>query len=630
MPSSFPESQRLKSLQALLVLERDEERARTQAQLETLPQGGLEAAGLGLSDLVVQQTEPALANRWEVSLTKRTQGKPIPWTPLRPGAPIYLEQEQNRLPGVVKSISRKEVRVLIGELLEDFEQGRYQLHLSHNEKVSAQQSAALQTALDTKSGRLKDLCQILSEPQRAVWTDSTQPHHRIEALNESQQQALQRALDAQDLALIQGPPGTGKTNTLAYYLQAEHQRGTRILATAPSNAAVDNLALRLAELGVPFLRLGHPARMSEKLLKHSLDYRVHHNEQTKVAKKMFQDAAQLRSKAGKFSRAKPEKGERAARYREARELVREARALKERTAQYILDSSGILLSTLSIDDYLLKDRQFDLLVVDEAGQATEPSLWPAILRCHRLVLVGDHQQLPPTVLSPQAAKEGLSKSLMEHCAEQVPDCSVLLKTQYRMHQDIMGFSNSYFYQDSLQAAEAVKNHQLEDLAGIEAAPWPEHMRFIDTAGAGYDEVQPEDGQSIDNPQEAELVVRYVQRLLAAGLPGSDIAVISPYAAQVRQLNELLGDCDVEIDTVDGFQGREKEAVVISMVRSNPDGQLGFLKDFRRMNVALTRAKRALVMGADSACLGAEPFYAQLIEYFERVQGYHTVWEEFDA
>jgi predicted DNA helicase len=252
-----------------------------------------------------------------------------------------------------------------------------------------------------------------------------------------------------------------------------------------------------------------------------------------------------------------------------------------------------------------------------------------LLRCDRVVLAGDPCQLPPTVISPEAADRGLAVSLMERVMATLgPGVSRLLTVQYRMHADVMGFSSAEFYGGELVAHESVVGHRLCDLPGVRAEPLTEApVKFIDTAGAGYDEELDEETDSRRNPQEAALAAKSVRQLLDAGVSPSDVAVIAPYSAQVRLLRDLLAGTGVEIDSVDGFQGREKEAVVISLVRSNPEGEIGFLADVRRTNVALTRARRKLIVVGDSATLANHEFYKRLLEYVEGIGVYASVWEE---
>lgn len=308
----------------------------------------------------------------------------------------------------------------------------------------------------------------------------------------------------------------------------------------------------------------------------------------------------------------------------------DARRIEDQLVEHLLDTTPVLCATLTgLDSQVLRDRKFDLVIIDEASQAIEPACWIPILRAERLVLAGDHFQLPPTVVSQAAARQGLARSLMERLIGELgSSISYRLTTQYRMHSAIMGFSSQEFYESSLTADASVAAHLLCDLPDIVATPLTTSpLEFIDTAGASYDEELEPDGESRFNSAEADLVSRRVRALLDAGLAASDIAVIAPYAAQVRLLRERLPLEGLEVDTVDGFQGREKEAVIISLVRSNAQGEVGFLGDTRRMNVALTRARRKLIVIGDSATIGGEPFYARMLGYFEQHNSYRTVWEE---
>jgi predicted DNA helicase len=296
----------------------------------------------------------------------------------------------------------------------------------------------------------------------------------------------------------------------------------------------------------------------------------------------------------------------------------------------VLDGAAVLCSTTTaLDSEILGRRAFDLAVIDEAGQSTEPGCWIPLLRCRRVVLAGDHCQLPPTVLSPEAEREGFGVSLLERLAAlHGPAVTRRLDVQYRMHDAIMAFPSERFYDGALVAHASVRGHLLRDLPGVAANVLTQTpVQFIDTAGAGYEEEVEPDGASRLNPQEAALVCRKVRALLESAVAPGDVAVIAPYAAQVRLLRERLRVPGLEIDSVDGFQGREKEAVVVSLVRSNREGEVGFLADVRRMNVALTRARRKLLAVGDSATLANHPFYQALFEYFERIGAYQTVWEE---
>ena len=450
------------------------------------------------------------------------------------------------------------------------------------------------------------------------------------SLNEVQLDAVQFALSARDVGLIHGPPGTGKTTTVVEVIRQAVRRGRKVLACAPSNLAVDNIFERLLGFGERVVRLGHPARVLPELREHTLDLLVERHRDVRLARKLVKQAMSLFREAGRQRRTAPKPGERKQLRDDARSLLADARKMELQAAESILDSAAVICATTTgIDSQLLGPRRFDLVVIDEACQSTEPGCWIPLLRGDRLVLAGDHCQLPPTVVSQEAAAEGFGTSLFERLVDHYgTGIARRLTVQYRMHQAIMDFSSRELYDGQLEAHASVREHRLCDLPGVAAAPiteWP--LEFIDTAGAGYDEELEPDGESRLNRQEAELVARKVRELLDAGVAARDIAVISPYGAQVRLLREQLDVPGLEIDSVDGFQGREKEAVVISLVRSNPKGEIGFLADIRRMNVAMTRARRKLLMVGDSATLGGHPFYTRLLEYCEGLGAYRTVWEE---
>jgi predicted DNA helicase len=437
-------------------------------------------------------------------------------------------------------------------------------------------------------------------------------------------------MSARDIGLIHGPPGTGKTTTVVEVIRQAIRRGSKVLACAPSNLAVDNIFERLLGFGERVVRLGHPARVMPELREHTLDLLVERHRDVQLARKLVKQAMSLFREASRERRTAPKPGERRQLRDDARSLLADARRMELQAAEGILDSAAVICATSTgIDSQLLGPRRFGLVVIDEACQSTEPGCWIPLLRGDRLVLAGDHCQLPPTVVSQEAAAEGFGTSLFERLLDHYgPDISRQLTVQYRMHQAIMEFPSRELYDGLLEAHASVREHRLCDLPEVSASrltEWP--VEFIDTAGAGYDEELEPDGESRMNRQEAELVARMVRELVDIGLASRDIAVISPYGAQVRLLRELLDVTGLEIDTVDGFQGREKEAVLISLVRSNPKGEIGFLGDIRRMNVAMTRARRKLLMVGDSATLGGHPFYTRLLEYCEGIGAYRTVWEE---
>jgi superfamily I DNA and/or RNA helicase len=597
--------------------------------------GAAERSGNCLVKLAIRDEQPAFGGRVVVTLGKRDQTQSLPWNRLSVGTPVLLTEEnvtgQRGWRGIVCRRDQATLDVVLTQTPEpEHERPTFRLDLADDEIARQRMKMALAQARTADRGRLAQLRDALLG-YRPLKVEEPKPLTPLDGgLNESQLEAVEVALAAADVAIIHGPPGTGKTTTVVELIRQAVARGEKVLACASSNLAVDNLLEKLVAAGERAIRIGHPARVLKELQEHTLDLLIDAHPDVAIARRLIREANQLFGKADRFTRAKPLPGAKAQMRAEARELIADARRIESKIAEHLLDSATVVCATLTgVDSQVLGERTFDLVVIDEAAQAIEPACWIPLLRAGRVVLAGDHCQLPPTIISKAAARDGLSISLMERLLSDLGGgISRRLTTQYRMHESIMGFSSEAFYESSLIADSSVKEHLLHDLSGVAAGALTSvPLTFIDTAGAGFDEELEPDGESRRNPQEAELVGRQVQSLLDSGASPRDIAVIAPYAAQVRLLRDQLTVEGLEIDTVDGFQGREKEAVVISLVRSNANGEIGFLGDTRRMNVALTRARRKLIVIGDSATIAGHPFYHKLLEYFELHDAYRTVWQE---
>ena len=621
-------------LRDLLELESDAEVRQTLERIRRLSAEDAERSGACLTDLIVHEEFAGLGGRFILTLTKRSR-QPLPWTRLGSGTPVVLSPHGGKagsgFRGVISERTETFLRVAFNEPPDDErETPIYRVDLAHDEAARLRQRAALERARAAKRDRLAELRAILLGEVEPSFTLVTEFAPLDSALNESQCEAVQLALSANDVAIIHGPPGTGKTTTVVELIRQSVRRGEKVLVCAPSNLAVDNLLERLIDHGEQAVRLGHPARVLPQLREHTLDLLAEDHPDVRLARKFFKEARALFRQASKWTRAKPEPGAKQDMRQEARALLADARRQEKLAVERILNATPILCATTTgLDADLIGQRRFDLLVIDEACQTTEPGCWVPLLFAKKVVLAGDHCQLPPTVLSRAAVQQGFGVSMLERLVGLFgATITRRLAVQYRMHETIMTFSSLEFYDGELMADASVSAHRLCDLPGVRSEPLTEApVEFIDTAGASYDEELEPDGESRRNPQEATLVVRKVKALLEAGVAASDIAVIAPYAAQVRLLRERLAVPGLEIDSVDGFQGREKEAVVLSLVRSNTDGEIGFLADVRRTNVALTRARRKLLVIGDSATLSVLPFYQRLFGYFESVGGYRTVWEE---
>lgn len=592
-----------------------------------------EKGGETIVDLSIADHRGGLGGRTLITFKKRKPSHPMPWHRLRVGAPVvvsrYRDDDGESETAVVSKRTQDSLEVALNRWPEG---DNFRIDLTADEVTRQRQLAAITMAMNSRGrlGKLRDILMGVAEP---TFHPSPPEVEFQSALNESQQEAVRFALAANDLAIIHGPPGTGKTTTVVELIVQAVQRGQQVLACAPSNTAVDNLLERLVAKGQKAVRIGHPARVAEDLRAHTLDGLAERHENMSVVQEMYREAEVLFRKAGKWTRHRPVRGEKEALREEAKQLKKHARLMEQQAIEQILSRAKIICATTTFNESLLEDKWFDMVVIDEACQSTEPGCWVPILKADKIVLAGDHKQLPPTVLSRQAANEGFALSLLERQVEIYGDkIHRMLDVQYRMNSAIMDFSSEHFYQRELVADASVKDHLLTDFESVEANELTEFpIEFIDSAGAGWDEEVEEEGLSKFNRQEAHLVVAKVRQLVEAGVEAQGIAVIAPYAAQVRYLRDQLaqtaGAMTVEVDTVDGFQGREKEAVIISTVRSNGKGEIGFLGDERRMNVALTRAKRKLIVIGDSATLGSSQFFGQLLEYFQTHGKYSSVFEE---
>jgi superfamily I DNA and/or RNA helicase len=454
-------------------------------------------------------------------------------------------------------------------------------------------------------------------------------------LNVSQQDALTKVLETADVAFIHGPPGTGKTTTIVQAIIATVKAEKQVLVCAPSNAAVDLLADKLSEQRMNVLRIGHPARVTEQSLSKTMDARIASHSNYPELREIRKRIEQLRGQAHKFKRnfGFHEREQRKLLKQEVKILKGDADMLEFYIINDLLQNSDVICSTLVGSSHpTLRGKRFKTVFIDEAGQALEPACWIPILRSERIIFAGDHLQLPPTIKSNEAARLGLSKTLFEKGIEKHPNQSSMLQVQYRMHEDIMKFSSQYFYNDELVAHDSVKKELLR--------PNQSPVEYIDTAGAGYVEGQDKETLSRFNHEEAQMLIRQVEKLVEEiGVEEwlqqrITMAIITPYRAQVDYILKLAEASPVieplhgliSINTVDAFQGQERDVIAISFVRSNDKGEVGFLNDIRRTNVAMTRAKKKLIMIGDSATLGAHPFYLELIDYVQQKEFYKSVFE----
>ncbi|WP_342375949.1 IGHMBP2 family helicase [Myxococcus stipitatus] len=626
-------------LGSLLAKEREAEKARLATLAEGLSLHEREEQGLSVLDLETVEEEVGLGGRVLLTLARADRAR-LP-SRLHNGDLVAVLPRRAEVSEPAKAlVSRASATRL--QLAFDrspppyVHEGLLRLDVVPNDVTYERMRTGLQRvkAMDKGLERRKREVLLGNEPPR---TDKPRDFEPGRPLNPEQLDAVGRALAAEDFFLVHGPPGTGKSTVLAEVAAQAVARGQRLLCTAASNAAVDHLLDLCLGQGLRAVRVGHPARVAARLQEHTLDIVVEEHPDRVVSRELFDEAFSLLG----YARRQRTQGRSRARFSnarasttEAKAMLDEARALERKAVRSVLANADVVCVTLaSLDSGVLSGEKFDLALLDEATQATEPLALLGFLRAPIVILAGDPQQLPPTVLSQDAARAGLAVSLFERLlADHGDGVKRMLLEQYRMNTRIMDFPSREMYGGQLRAHPSVADRMLADVLppGTEVDAPP--VLFLDTAGKGFDEEVEPTTRSLFNTGEADLIETRVRALLALGLSQRELAVITPYSAQAHRLRERLESFapDVEVDTVDAFQGREKDAVLVSLTRSNSEGQVGFLNDLRRMNVALTRARRHLFVVGDSATLSGHPFYARFIEESQTHGGYRSAWEWADT
>jgi ATP-dependent RNA/DNA helicase IGHMBP2 len=513
---------------------------------------------------------------------------------------------------------RMKISFYVDELPDWVDDGKLGVNLLFDTRTYDEMFKALNLLINVEKGRVKQLRDVVlgyKEPEKRTFQGALSP-----VLNDSQNEALKAICCAEDLAVVHGPPGTGKTTTLVESMVEVLKEEKQIMVCAPSNAATDHLAKCLSAKGLRVVRIGNLAKVESDNTSLTLDVLLQQEKDFKQIKELKRRALDLRKMGGKYKRSfgREEAEQRKLIFQEARSISREARELESYLVQKVLDDAQVIACTLigsSSED--LAGRRFSTVVIDEAGQGIEPAVWVPILKAERVIMAGDPFQLPPTVKSQEAASKGLTITLLEKSIKRIGQAA-LLNIQYRMHESIMAFSNRKFYGNALQAHTSVANRMLYESLPVE---------FIDTAGCGFEEQAGEEGESRCNAEEVGILRKHFDQLKETVGSSWNAAIISPYRAQVQLLQQEFASTEgVSVNTIDSFQGQERDVVYLSLVRSNDQGDIGFLRDYRRMNVAMTRARMKLVIIGDSATLGNDRFFADLLEYVESIAGHRTAWE----
>lgn len=626
-----------KKLLDLLKTEREEDHAQYQKLTEQSSVAERRANGLTWYPIAIRGSEMSRGDYITVEV-ERTTHQDISHQ-LRTGMPAVFfgnhDPQKDRIEGTIthQNGNRLKITLRTDELPDFARDGKLGIDVLFDDNSYDEMQAALKLANELSEKPEGNLIRILTGENQPTFNKDLYKI-TLPKLNSSQNNAVNKILSANELAIVHGPPGTGKTTTLVQAIKALiKQDNAKILVVAPSNTAVDLLSEKLSEEGLNVLRVGNPARVNERLMSLTLDSKISEHPMIKNAKMLKKQANEYKNMAHKYKRnfGKSERDQRKLLFEEAHKIMKEV----DNTEQYIINDlvtkAQVITATLvGSNHYTVRNLKYHTVVIDEAGQALEPACWIPILKAQKVILAGDHCQLSPTIKSNEAAKNGLSTTLLEKCVDLHPEAVTLLEEQYRMNEQIMAHSSKIFYENKLKAHESVAKHLLFD----NDSP----LLFIDTAGCSFDEKL--DGTSSTNPEEAAFLFKHLS-LFTTELKSyfskesfPTIAIISPYKQQINILKDQLEHSPdlqeylskISVNTIDSFQGQELDIVYISLTRSNAEGAIGFLSDIRRMNVAMTRARKKLVVIGDSATLTSSAFYADFISFSQEIEAYQSAWE----
>ncbi len=650
---------------SLVQKEREEEMRWHEEEIRKLSGRQREERGRAILNLRGRNQGTGLGGRYIVKFIRQRQGEMLPKHEINTGDLVMLSRGNPLEPGTPSGTVIEMSKFSITAVFDREPPGyiykkNLRMDLYVNDITFQRMLEALQTLASAK-GRLAEIRDKLLGNKNITIPETEKLELFNRDLNQVQARAVQKAACSDDFFLIHGPAGTGKTMTCIEVIQQAVRKGLSVLSAAGSNVAVDNIVERLVERGVKTVRVGHPARVNPVLREHTLDYMLEDQPDFQKSIKLREKVSGIREKQEKHTHPGPRwrrgmsngkimklagqgrgnRGVPASRIRDMAEWLKlqevvdgifnEIDRLEDSAVNKILNDAEVVCATNSTaGSEIMNGRNFDLLVLDEATQSTEPEALIPLVKADRAVLAGDHRQLPPTILNKEAGEKGLAVSLFERLLEVHGDkIKEMLKVQYRMNSVIMNFPSREFYSGELIAHSSVKDWDISDLGlnlplqGLmkEVFDPARPVVFLDTRESGSREERIRDSKSFYNRLEAELAAEILETAMETGMNPENVALISPYKDQAEWIRSRIDNERIEIDTVDGFQGREKEMIVLSLVRTNDRGNIGFLNDLRRLNVSLTRAKKKLAVIGHSPTISSDRCYQRLIDYVKEAGGY---------
>lgn len=660
--TEFSQERYLEHFSRLVEMERKEEMQQHEREMKNLSGWEREQKGRAILDARARDDGTGLANKHIIKFVRKDG---MPETEISVGDLIRVSKNEpfadDNPTGTVIEKTGYSMKAVFDEKPPEWVFDKVRVDLYVND-ITYQRMLDAINSLPGLEGKRRKLMNKLLNIEELEKEEIQKVHFIDQGLNESQRKAVVNALESEDFHMIHGPPGTGKTRACIEVIQQEVEKGNTVLACADSNTAVDNLVEHLVDQGRNVVRVGHPARVTPILREHTLDYLLENNSTFLKADELREEALELKEEqdnytypSGRWRRgldneairslAEKGKGSRGIPPNKIKEmskslelqdkideLFKKVERLEDKAVEEILNNSDVVCTTnSSAGSEILKEKKFDLCVIDEATQSTEPSCLIPITHSEKVIMAGDHKQLPPTIKNRTAKEEGLADTMFERLIGLYGSkIKTLLMIQYRMHEDIMHFSDETFYDSRLKAHDSVRSHTLNDI--LKKHPESKFSKVIepnypivlmDTLG-NMRERSRNGSTSKENPGESVLVANIVEELIGCGVQEADIGVITPYHDQKERIASKIDLENLEVDTVDGFQGREKEVIIVSLTRSNRSKNIGFLKDLRRLNVSITRAKRKLILVGDSSTLSEHPIYDSLFDYIEEVGKYVKV------